>query len=171
MAWARRLPSGKHQGLYRDGNGKERSAGTFPHKHAAMNAASAKEEESRSWSWRDTEAAGRPWGWCAEWWPTRKLEASTAIAEAGMRDFHLLPRWEEVPLADITRHEARKWIAELMATETKISVSERKRREGPDYEPVTAYLAASSVQRIFGMPVPRHCTKSGWATTTTTWSA
>lgn len=152
MAWTKRLPSGKYQGLYRDGNGKEKSAGTFPHKRAAMNAASAKEEESRTRSWRDPAAAERPWGeWCAEWWPTRKLEASTALAESGMRDYHLLPKWEDVPLVEVTRHEGRKWISDLMATETKISAAERKRREDPEYEPVPAYLAASSVQRIFGI--------------------
>lgn len=152
MATTRQLPSGKHQGIYRDGNGKQQSAGTFPHKRAAMNAASAAEQEARSRSWRDPAAGERPWGeWCEEWWPTRKLEASSAKNEAGMRDTHLLPRWAEVPLCEVTRHEGRKWIAELMATETPISAAERKRREDPDYEPVPAYLAASSVQRIFGI--------------------
>lgn len=152
MATTRQLPSGKHQGIYRDGNGKQQSAGTFPQKRAAMNAASAAENESRTRSWRDPAAAGRPWGeWCEEWWPTRKLEASTALNEAVMRDYHLLPRWADVPLHEITRHEGRKWVSELMATETRISAAERKRREDPDYEPVPAYLAASSVQRIFGI--------------------
>lgn len=152
MAWTKQLASGKYQGLYRDGSGKERSAGTFPHKRAAMNAASAAEQETRMRSWRDPAAGERPWGeWCEEWWPTRKLEASTATNEAGMRDHHLLPRWAEVPLCEITRHEGRKWIAKLMATETKVSAAERKRREDPDYEPVPAYLAAASVQRIFGI--------------------
>lgn len=152
MAWTKLLPSGKHQGLYRDGNGKEKSAGSFPHKKAALNAATLKEAESRSGGWRDPAAAARPWGeWCAEWWPTRKLEASTAANEAGFRDHHLMPKWEDVPLGGITRQDGRKWIAELMATERRIPAAEHKRREDPKYKPVVQLLAASSVQRIFGI--------------------
>ncbi|MFK0005514.1 tyrosine-type recombinase/integrase [Paenarthrobacter sp. NPDC090520] len=152
MAWTKKLPSGKYQGLYRDGGGKERSAGTFPHKRAAQNAASAKEEASRTAGWRDPDAARRTWGeWCHEWWPTRKIEASTAANELSMRDQHLFPKWADVPLCDITRQDGRKWIAELSKIEVKPSKAELKRRESSDYKPVVRTLAAASVQRIFGL--------------------
>jgi integrase len=152
MAATRQLPSGKHQGTYRDGNGKLQTAGTFPHKKAAMSAAILAEAKSRAAGWRDPSAAERPWGeWCDEWWPTRKLEASTATNEAGFRDHHLMPKWENVPLGEITRQDGRKWIAELRATELRASAAEMKRREDPEYEPVVKLLAASSVQRIFGV--------------------
>ena len=36
MAWSEKLPSGKYRGLYRDGAGKKRSAGTFSHKAMAV---------------------------------------------------------------------------------------------------------------------------------------
>ncbi|NVM97793.1 site-specific integrase [Arthrobacter sp. SDTb3-6] len=152
MAWTKLLPSGKHQGLYRDGNGKERSAGSFPHKKAALNAATLKEAESRSGGWRDPAAAARPWGeWCEEWWPTRKLESSTAASELTLRDHYLMPKWQDTPLDEITRHTGRKWLAELTATERRVPAAELKRREDPKYKPVVHLLAASSVQRIFGI--------------------
>lgn len=152
MATTRKLPSGKYQGTYRDGNGKLKSAGTFAHKKPALAAAIIEEAESRKAGWRDPSAAQRSWGeWCEEWWPTRKLEASTSTNEVGLRDHHILPKWQDVPLVEITRQEGRKWIAELTATETKSRAAEMKRREDADYEPVVTYLAASSVQRIFGI--------------------
>ncbi|GAA1403964.1 tyrosine-type recombinase/integrase [Oerskovia paurometabola] len=116
MAWTRTLPSGKYQGLYRDGAGKVRTVadGPFTHKRAAERAASAAELESRSLGWRSPDAGRRTWGeWCAEWWPTRTVEASTLKTDAGRRDLHLMPRWGDVELASITRHDIKAWAAEL----------------------------------------------------------
>lgn len=152
MASTRVLPSGKYQADYRYGNGKPKSAGTFAHKRPAFQAAAAAEKESRSAGWRDPSAGERPWGeWCEEWWPTRKLEASTAKNEAGMRDMHMLPKWKDVPIREITRHEGRKWIEELSKTEMRPTAAELKRREDPEYKPVVRYIAAGTVQRLFGV--------------------
>lgn len=157
MAWTEVLPSGKYRGLYRDRNGKRRSAGTFDHKRRALNAASAKEEESRSRGWQDPDAAGRTWGkWVEDWWPTRRVEPSTLSAETYLLDSYLKPKWSKIPLGDITRHDGRSWITELMKTERRISSAEEKRRKDalakdPAAQIDRHYLAASSVQRIVGL--------------------
>lgn len=116
MAWTRKLPSGKYAARYRGPDGKTRTApgGPFTHKRAAERAAASAEEASRSAGWRDPAAGRRTWGeWVEEWWPTRGLETSTMKTDEGRRDRHLLPRWGDVALADITRHDIRGWAAEL----------------------------------------------------------
>lgn len=152
MATTRKLPSGKYQGTYRDGNGKPKSAGTYPHKRAAMAAAVLAEAESRKCGWRDPAAGERPWGeWCAEWWPSRKLEHSTEKNERSALEQHIMPKWGETPLGEITRQDGRKWIAELKATEVRPTAAERKKREDPKYKPKVKLMAASTVQRVFGI--------------------
>ncbi|HEY8589484.1 MAG TPA: site-specific integrase, partial [Naasia sp.] len=94
-----------------------RSAGTFTHKRAAEKAAIVAEDEARKLGWRDPDAAGRSWGeWCAEWWPTRSVEQSTLVRDESRRDFRLMPRWKDVPLAAISRQDVRAWAAELAAS-------------------------------------------------------
>ncbi|KRE72620.1 tyrosine-type recombinase/integrase [Arthrobacter sp. Soil762] len=157
MAWTEVLPSGKYRALYRDPNGKRRSAGTFDHKRRALNAASAAEQESRSRGWQDPDAADRPWGeWATEWWETRKVEPTTMASETYLLESYLMPKWGTVPLAEITRHRGRAWVTELSKTERRISAAEEAKRKKALAEDPTAkiqrhYLAASSVQRIAGL--------------------
>lgn len=116
MGWPRPLASGKYQGKYRGPDGIVRTApgGPFTHKAAALRAANATEAESRAPGWRDPSAGLMTWGaWCAEWWKTRNVEASTMGSDVGRRDNHLLPRWAAVALVDITRHDVKVWTAEL----------------------------------------------------------
>jgi integrase len=114
MAWAERLPSGKYRGLYRDAHGDKRSAGTYTHKARARNAAAAKEENARRSMLRDPEAFRRPWReWVEEWWPDRKVEASTAKVDKGRLDRHLMPRWGAVPIGSITRHDVKAWTSQM----------------------------------------------------------
>lgn len=91
-----------------------RSAGTFPHKKRALAEATAREVEASLPGWRDPRAAGRKWGdWCDAWWPTRSVSESTMRSDESALTKHLRPRWGNVPLADITRHEVRAWAAQL----------------------------------------------------------
>ena len=116
MAWTEKLPSGRYRGSYRLPTGKTRSAGTFDLKRQAMNAAAAAEAEAASLGWRDPKAAERTWGdWCDTWWPTRTVEASTLRQDASRRRARLGPKWDQVPLIDITRQDVRAWAAELAA--------------------------------------------------------
>lgn len=117
MAWSEKLPSGKYRGVYRDGAGKRRSAGTFTHKAKAEREAAAKEKEARSLLWRDPEAYKRPWGeWADEWQTARQVEATTAKADGVRRRKHLDPRWGSVAIGSITRHDVKAWAVQLRAT-------------------------------------------------------
>lgn len=116
MAWVQRSSSGKYIAKYRDPAGKVRTAkgGPFTHKRAAERAGAAAEEASRQLGWRSPDAAGRTWReWCEDWWPTRNVEASTRTNDENRRDVHVMPRWGDVRLIDITRHDVKAWAAEL----------------------------------------------------------
>lgn len=121
MAWVVKTTAGRYIAKYRGPDGKVRTAdgGPFTHKRAATNAAAAAEERSRQLGWRDPAAAARTWReWCEEWWPTRRREASTLKSDEGRRDLHLMPRWGDVRLIDITRQDIKAWAAELATYET-----------------------------------------------------
>jgi integrase len=115
MASARKLPSGRYQGRYRDARGEERTLGrTFAHKAEALRLAAEEEAKSRRAGYRDPNASRQTWGqWCERWWPTRGVEASTVRTDTGRRDRYLMPKWRDVPLAEITRQDVRAWAAEL----------------------------------------------------------
>lgn len=116
MAWAEKLPSGRYRGVFRDGSGKRRSAGTFTHKAKAEREAASKEKEARSLLWRDPEAYKRPWGeWADEWQLARSVEAETARSDGRRRRKHLDPRWSDVPIGSITRHDVKAWAVQLRA--------------------------------------------------------
>lgn len=115
MAWTEKLPSGRWRGAYRLPDGSKRSAGTFDHKKAAMNAAAAAEVDAAALGWRDPRAGARTWGdWVSEWWPTRDVEPSTLLRDESRRKNHLDERWGPVPLVDITRHDVKAWATELL---------------------------------------------------------
>lgn len=114
MAWTEQLPSGNWRGLYRDGNRKTRSAGTYPHERKALLMAEAKEGESRLPGWRDPRAASRKWGdWADEWWDKRNVAPGTLRRDRSHMNNHIIPKWEKTALADITRHDIKAWAATL----------------------------------------------------------
>lgn len=114
MPWAEQLPSGKYRALYRDNAGKRRSAGTYPHKRAAEKAAAVAEDGARKLGWRDPDAAARTWGdWAEEWLHTRQVEPGTAKRDRYRIDRHVRPRWHDVPLGAITRHDVRSWVSSM----------------------------------------------------------
>lgn len=100
--------------MYRDANKRQRSAGTFSHKAQAEREAAAQEREARKTSWRDRDAGKRPWGeWCDSWWPTRTVEPGTLARDESRRKVHLDPRWSDVPIGGIRRHDVRDWAAQM----------------------------------------------------------
>lgn len=127
MAWAEKLPSGKYRGVYRDATGKKRSVGqTFTHKPRAERAAAAIEGKSRRSMYGDPDAARRTWGeWCDEWWPTREVEASTLRVDVGRRRTHLDPRWADVPIGSIRRHDIKEWAAAMRRRGVGASTAQR----------------------------------------------
>lgn len=127
MAWAEKLPSGRYRGLYRDAAGKKRSVGeTFTHKARAERAAASLEGKARRSMFGDPDAARRTWGeWCDEWWPTRAVAGSTERVDTGRRRTHLDPRWAEVPMGSIRRHDVKEWAAAMRRRGTGASTVQR----------------------------------------------
>jgi hypothetical protein len=112
LAWAEKLPSGRYRGVYRDSDGKRRSAGTWPHKARAERKAGALEQKIRRSMVGAPDAGKRTWSeWADEWWPTRSVAASTLKVDAGRRRVHLDPRWANIPMQGIRRHDVRAWAA------------------------------------------------------------
>ena len=115
MAWAEKLPSGRWRGVYRDAAGRRRSLGeTFTHKPRAERASAAAEQQARRSVWADPDASRRTWGeWCEQWWSTRTVEPSTLVVDASRRRTHLDPRWGDVPIGAIRRHDVYAWVSDL----------------------------------------------------------
>ena len=114
MPYAELLPSGNFRARYILPDGTVRSAGSFTFKKAAEAAAAVAEDKARSLGWRDPRAAAKTWGeWCADWWEDRPVSAGTLKREVSPRNKHLMPRWGDVALIDITRLEVKGWAAKM----------------------------------------------------------
>jgi integrase len=114
VAWTQQLQSGKWRGLYRDRDGKTRSAGTHAHKSKALAMATQREEEARLPGWRDPAAGARKWSdWHPEWWAAHDVAPSTKRADASLIKNHIEPHWGDVALVDITRHAVKEWVVVL----------------------------------------------------------
>lgn len=115
MAWAKKLPSGKWQGRYRDNEKHEHSVGTFDHKARAVREASIAEAKARGAYWKSDDARRQTWAkWADEvWWPSRNVAPSTAKGDAHRRANHLDPRWAGVPIAAINRTDVKTWATSL----------------------------------------------------------
>lgn len=135
MAWVEKLSSGRYRGIYRDAQGRRRSVGTYAHKPKAQRAAATAEQRARRSLWADPDAVKRPWGqWCDEWWPTRTVEPGTLKVDAGRRRTHLDPRWADVPIGSIRRHDVREWAAWM-----------RRRGVGPSTVQRAVHLLSASL--------------------------
>lgn len=115
MAWTKLLPSGKYQGLYRDGHGKERSAGTFTQRAEAKRKAAKLEEEQRGPLALDIDGGKIAWGaWFELWMESRVLAYSTEDNYRSVASNHVLPTWERVRLVDIEPMAVSRWVRGLL---------------------------------------------------------
>lgn len=116
MPWVERLPSGSYRGMYRLPNGQKRSAGTYSHKKHASDAAIEAEGVTKRPGWRDPRVGQITWAdWHELWWRTRAIEPQTRASESSMVDVHIMPRWGDVALADITRHDVQAWVMTILS--------------------------------------------------------
>jgi len=122
MPWTEKLPSGRYRAGYRLPNGEKRYlTGTFAHKKAAKDAAIEAEGKVKRPGWRDPRAGLTTWGqWHDIWWPSRSIEPQTKKSDESMVRNHLLPRWKDVPLAEITRHDVQAWATSLVTENIRI---------------------------------------------------
>lgn len=127
MPWPELLPSGRWRAGYRiPGGGKRYVDGTFTHKRAAERAAANAEEEAHKLGWRDPRAAERTWGdWFEEWQRGHFVEESTRSRTLSAINSRIMPKWGEVPLIEIDRHEIRAWAREMIADGLKPTSAKR----------------------------------------------
>lgn len=122
-----KLRSGRYQARYAAGGGRFLAVPggvTYTHKVTAYQAALDYERKLAS-APRGYDA-DITWGqWCERWWPTRLVEDSTLARDASRRDHHLMPRWADVKLVDITRHDVRAWAAQLSRGQLSSSTVQR----------------------------------------------
>ncbi|AUH69682.1 putative integrase [Gordonia sihwensis NBRC 108236] len=107
MAWHRKLPSGRFNGMYRDADGKRKSAGTFDTEDEAITAAELAEKHARGGG----QSTNPTWAeWSTVWMQRRKVEESTRRRDQGRVDTHLIPKWGGMRLSEITRVQAQGWV-------------------------------------------------------------
>jgi integrase len=109
----RRLPSGLHQYTVRMPNGK-RISRTDKLKSVVRDWAYEQEAKFKRGDLYDPRA-GRITlrEWHDRWWAARVVEDSTRRTDAGVLRNHVLPRWEDWPLAQIRRLDVQAWIREM----------------------------------------------------------
>lgn len=122
MPWAEKLPSGKYRAAYRLPNGETRYIkGTFSHKKSAKDAAVEAEGKVKRPGWRDPRVGLTTWGqWHDVWWPSRSIEPQTKSSEESMVRIHIMPRWKDEPLAEITRHDVQAWATSMLTENTRL---------------------------------------------------
>ncbi|UOQ58597.1 site-specific integrase [Leucobacter allii] len=93
----------------------------------AQRKAHALEDESRELGWRDPKAAARTWReWCPEWLRGFYAEDSSDSTTESLIRVHIMPKWGDVRLIDIDRHEIKAWAKE-MQVEAGIAATSAKR--------------------------------------------
>ncbi|CAN5743072.1 site-specific integrase [soil metagenome] len=117
MAWSRRLPSGKWQGLYRDPGRAVRTTGTFLRKRDAEDAAEEQEANMRRGAWTDPLLARAPFEEYAVRWLATKgnVRPRTRINVEGRLRNHVLPAFGLAPVGAIRPEHVRAWVADLSA--------------------------------------------------------
>jgi integrase len=140
MAWTEKLPSGRYRGRYRLPSGDIITIPeTFTHKKAARDAAVEAEGKTKRPGWRDPRVGLTTWGeWHDVWWPSRAIEPQTSASEESMIRNHIMPRWRDVPLAEIRRQDVQAWAVSL--------VTENLAKEGAEPK----YRKPSTARRVLG---------------------
>lgn len=133
MPWPEKLPSGRYRAMYRLPNGEKRGVpGTFAHKKAAKDAAIEAEGKVKRPGWRDPRAGLTTWReWHSVWWPSRAIEPQSEKTEASLVRNHIMPRWADEPLAEITRHDVQAWATRLVTENIAPESAEEPRFRKP----------------------------------------
>lgn len=113
MAWARKRPNGRYQGIATHPNGSKRTQ-TFPLKRQAIAWA---EEQEALWR-RDRNHDPRAGDmhvadWVTKWRAARVVERNTAAKNESHLRNHILPKWGTWPLNSIDRLDVGAWVKEM----------------------------------------------------------
>jgi len=121
MAWARKHVAAdgteSFRGYYRDPDGRTRSAGTFTSTRAAMRAANKEQGKVGDGTWLDPVLGKITFRDFVEnvWFPSRHLEATTAVAYRSNLDKHFLPAFGNRPIGKILPSTIQEWVTTAVA--------------------------------------------------------
>jgi len=116
MAWTitRTVGDGRvrYSGLYRDPQGRTRSAGTFAREKAALRAAQRLEDQVYEGKWIDPAAGRITFQHYAEdvWLPSRHLEVTTRAGYRSYLRIHFVPFFGDMQLARIMPSTVQEWV-------------------------------------------------------------
>lgn len=118
MAYARKLPSGAWQGIYRSGGrGGSKHTATYDRKADALGWAQEQEAKLRRGTWIDPRASSVLFRDLVDgddgWWAGRVVEATTLANDRSRVDSHLLPKWRDVAVGNIRPSAVQAWVKEL----------------------------------------------------------
>ena len=108
---------------YRDPEGRQRSAGTYPSRRAAERAAHREEAKVRDGAWHDHSRGQVTFAEYVHtvWLPSKHVEASTLAAYRYYLDKHFLPVFGRRPIGKILPTEIQRWVT--TATENGLSAA------------------------------------------------
>src|SRR5262245_58761094 len=97
---------------YRDPEGRQRSAGTYPNHRAALRAANREEAKVREGAWHDHSRGQVTFTDYVEtvWLPSKQVEASTLAAYRSYLDKHFIPVFGRRPMGKILPTEIQRWV-------------------------------------------------------------
>lgn len=114
MAWIRTLDSGQQQAVYRDADGRQRSA-TFTTKKLAREWLADQEAAQRTGTWVDPVGARTTVAeWAPLWLEGRRGKAPrTQAKDRSYVASQILPKWGNWQLGMIETHHVRAWLGEM----------------------------------------------------------
>src|SRR3954469_1582479 len=97
---------------YRDPEGRQRSAGTYPSRLAAERAAHREEAKVRDGAWHDHSRGQVTFAEYVEsvWLPSKQVETSTLAAYRSYLDKHFIPTFGNRPMGKILPSEIQRWV-------------------------------------------------------------
>ncbi len=108
---------------YRDPEGRQRSAGTYSSRRAAVRAANREEAKVRDGAWHDHARGEVTFADYVEtvWLPSKHVETSTLAAYRSSLDKHFIPTFGRRPVGKILPTEIQRWVT--TATEAGLSAA------------------------------------------------
>ena len=97
---------------YRDPEGRQRSAGTYSSRRAAVRAANREEAKVRDGAWHDSSRGQVTFADYVEtvWLPSKHVETSTLAAYRSYLDKHFIPTFGKRAMGKILPSEVQRWV-------------------------------------------------------------
>src|SRR3954465_13044260 len=97
---------------YRDPEGRQRSAGTYSSRRAAVRAANREEAKARDGAWHDSSRGQVTFAEYVEtvWLPSKQVETSTLAAYRSYLDKHFIHTFGRRPMGKILPSEIQRWV-------------------------------------------------------------